>query len=144
MAKRKTRKDDSHAVIFEAPNLLHHRPLGASDQSLVASLSEELHRSGVLREDTATAVEADAPFAELLSEATALAKYERELNPDFYHEELEGLPREAEAKGEWDNPSLDGLDDYGHQAYPSALRDRPSPSGSSSKTDASPESFDSI
>lgn len=97
-----------------------YRPVGEQDRSLLQSLSSSLAKTGALArpETEVEPVRAEAGFQELFAQAAAAAKHEAELNPDFHRPEVEAIvaAREAE-EGDWDNPSLDGIDDYGNRVY---------------------------
>lgn len=108
----------------DLPNLLHHRPMGPTDISIIQALRNKLEESGVLEKDPEKITPDDLSTV-LFSEATDVAKSEKELNSNFYRPEVEELVSELERSigDEFDNPSLDGVDDYGAQVYKNSLED---------------------
>lgn len=117
MTKRNDREND-------LPNLLHHRPIGPTDISMIQALRDKLEESGIIEKD-AEKITPDDESTVLFSEATDGAKSEKELNSNFYRPEVEELVSERERwlGDEFDNPSLDGVDDYGTQVYKNSLED---------------------
>lgn len=106
---------------FETPDIAKVRVLQNSDVELVMSLTNELRvtgvidRNGVEIRDRQTLQELGAIF----SEAELHQKYEKDINPEFYDEATDAILEDRQVtEGDlFDNPSLDGIDDYGSQVY---------------------------
>ena len=108
---------------FEAPDLVKHHPLANADVQLLKSISKDLSHTGVTeRKDSREPVAVLEEVTEIFSDALSYAKYEKDLNSDFYRPEVEALvqAREAREGDSFSNPSLDGIDDYGRQMYEAA------------------------
>lgn len=108
-----------HITKFTPPNLIHYQPIKDNDKKMIKDLSKILIHQGVIsKEEDIEAMVAESSFKELLREAVANAKYEKELNPEQYDPEVERLvAQEGDFHEDWENPSLDGIDDYGNQIY---------------------------
>lgn len=103
----------------DTKQFLHFKNLTEPDAVTIANLTSELRSTGALeRAVEERDVQSLEELHSLVSDAVALAKSERELNPDVYDEELElSLGSDLAMEEDWDNPMLDGMDDYGHQMY---------------------------
>lgn len=120
--KNRNRRSD------EITNMPKYRPLNSDDAQVLESLSKSFHQLGVIR-DGEEELESDTPFKDIFDKARRDGKSERELNPGFYSAEAERLARMREEEMEddfFDNPSLDGIDDYGRQMYENNSFDLPS------------------
>lgn len=117
--RKKTELSDPPPVEHVAAKT--YKPVGAGDLTVISQLSTELKKSGAIGrpEEDKSVERPQESFQDLFSEAAAAAKYEDELNPDFHHPEVEAIvaERQAQQLSDWDNPNLDGVDDYGHQVY---------------------------
>lgn len=106
---------------FVPPDLIKYTPLSNQDREIVSDLAFRLTKDGVIGEKIET-MEASGSINEILSEAAAGARYEKDFNSAFYSPEVEAELQELEKVSEtWNNPSLDGVDDYGRQIYASSL-----------------------
>lgn len=95
-------------------------PINTGDLSLIQHLSEELISSGVLADEEVLGprITSQESLDSMMKEAQAGARYENEVNPEFYHAEVEALVSQREQENmDWLNPSLDGRDDYDEQIY---------------------------
>lgn len=116
MATRKI--TDPNFESFTPPDLIHYSPLRDKDAVLVKKISNDLSRAGVLdhtsSSDQSLSLSNDS-FQEIFNQGAAGAKYENEINSDFYSPEVEKLviKREAAQKSDWENPDLVGLDAFG-------------------------------
>lgn len=101
------------------PDLLHYHPVSTADLKMVSALADRLRATGALdRLEASQGLTADMAFQDALREAVALSAPEEVSNPNFYRPEVEAIVAEREAnEADWVNPSLDGVDDYGNQAY---------------------------
>lgn len=99
------------------PDILRYRPVSHGDLSMVNSLAARLKESGALEKDEPeSGLRPEGTFNEIFWEAAVHGKAEEELNPEFYSPEAEAIA--AKGSADWENPSLDGVDDFGEQAYP--------------------------
>lgn len=100
--------------------------LNASDLAMLEGLKKQLMETGVIERpamerEPQTQEELDA----MVAEAIALAKSEKELNPDFYDPSVEEvLGEDLSFEEDWNNPSFDGVDDYGRQVYQNATAEK--------------------
>lgn len=106
---------------FESPDIAKIRTLPKSDMDLVKSLSDQLKVTGVIdreAEEPATR-QTLHELGEIFTEAEAHQKYEKDINPHQYDEKANAILEDREyTEGDlFDNPSLDGIDDYGTQVY---------------------------
>lgn len=97
--------------------------LHRKDAVLVERLKRELIQAGVLdREIEHRDIQTLAELNDMIAAATKVAKSEKELNPDFYDPDAEAvLGGDLDYEDDWVNPSLDGIDDYGYQAFDNEL-----------------------
>lgn len=105
---------------FSAPDLVTIKPLHNSDINLLRSLSTELRVTGVIdREATVTESQTLMQLNSIFSEAKEHQKYEKDINPAFFDAEADAFLEDRQlTEGDlFDNPSLDGVDDYGTQVY---------------------------
>lgn len=105
---------------FNTPDLGGVKPLHDSDISLLRSLSTELQVTGLIdREATVTESQTLLELNNIFTEAEEHQKYEKDINPDFFDAETNALLEDLQmSEGDFfDNPSLDGIDDYGIQVY---------------------------
>jgi hypothetical protein len=105
---------------FHTPDLAGIKPLHNSDRTLLRSLSTELRVTGVIdREATVTETQTLVELNSIFSEAAEHQKYEKDINPAFYDAEANAFLEDRQfTEGDlFDNPSLDGIDDYGTQVY---------------------------
>lgn len=117
----KKEQDEAEEITFEPPTLIEHVPLSEADRKIVGALARQWTRDGVIGVKGESFSE-PGDFHEILAEANAGAQYEKQLNPDFYDAEVEAELKDlGDSSEEWNNPSLDGIDDYGQQYYPSRL-----------------------
>lgn len=97
LRKKKSKKEFSRSIPqadlsdFEAPDLSGVKPLTNSDNNAIKGLIGEFLETGVV---TRVANYSDSrqtlnDVSQIFKEATDVAKYERELNPTKYSEELE-------------------------------------------------------
>lgn len=94
---------------YTAPDLVHYHPMSNGDVSILKSLSREFAQSGLV-----AAPEKKSPVtileeaSEMFSEAIAHAKYEKDLNPEFYHPEVEAMVQaRKDVEGDtFENPDL--------------------------------------
>lgn len=106
---------------FRVPRMATTPPLREGDKALLERLTQELRSSGVIDRPVAPPPEQSRQeLSSIIEEASVLAKSERELNPHFYDEDLTKA-LEDQVDKDWDNPSLDGIDDYGVQFYENEL-----------------------
>lgn len=98
---------------------MHFRNLNDHDAHTISNLTQELRSTGALeRAVEERDVQSLEELRDLVSSAVALAKSEKDLNPDGYDEELElSLGGDLDDNEDWQNPMLDGSDDYGQQLY---------------------------
>lgn len=128
----KIRKKDKPVVVdrvipqadlsnFKTPDIAKVKTLPKSDMDLVKSLSEELRVTGVIdrESDEPATRQTLQELGEIFTEAESHQKYEKDINPHQYDEESNAILEEREyTEGDlFDNPSLDGIDDYGTQVY---------------------------
>lgn len=102
---------------FQAPEIIKVQKLKESDMEMIKSLSDELKITGVIDRD-ATYMSVDQTLFqvnEMFSEAEEHQTYEKEITPDRYDPDTESFLENRElTEGDlFDNPSLDGIDDYG-------------------------------
>lgn len=105
---------------FNAPDLVNIKPLHNSDINLLRSLTTELRVTGVIdREATVTESQTLIELNSIFSEAKEHQKYEKDINPAFFDAEADAFLEDRQlTEGDlFDNPSLDGVDDYGTQVY---------------------------
>jgi hypothetical protein len=105
---------------FSTPNLAKIKPLHDSDITLLRSLQTELQVTGVIdREATVTESQTLIELNSIFSEAAEHQKYEKDINPSFFDAEADAFLEDRQlTEGDlFDNPSLDGVDDYGTQVY---------------------------
>jgi hypothetical protein len=105
---------------FNTPDLAKVKPLHNSDISLLKSLSTELRVTGVIdREATVTESQTLLELNSIFSEAAEHQKYEKDINPAYFDAEADAFLEDRQlTEGDlFDNPSLDGVDDYGTQVY---------------------------
>lgn len=98
---------------------VHFKNLTPPDVSAISRLTAELQSTGALERAVEDRdVQSLEELRDLVSDAVALAKSEKELNPAVYDEELElSLGGDLDSDADWENPVLDGVDDYGRQMY---------------------------
>lgn len=105
---------------FDAPDLACIKPLHKSDVSLLRSLTIELRVTGVI-DRTATVTESQTliQLSSIFSEAEEHQKYEKDINPAFFDAEADAFLEDRQlTEGDlFENPSFDGIDDYGNQVY---------------------------
>lgn len=91
---------------FKDPVSSHYAALPNSDIQALKKLKEQLIETGVIdREVAERKVQSIEELNVIVAEAVALAKHEKELNPDFYDADLEEYLEEKEKTNiEWDNP----------------------------------------
>jgi hypothetical protein len=105
---------------FETPDLVNIKPLHKSDIKLLRSLSSELRVTGVIdREETVRQGQTLVELSSIFSEAEKHQKYEKDINPSYFDAETDAFLEDRQlTEGDlFDNPSLDGVDDYGTQVY---------------------------
>lgn len=105
---------------FKAPDLAGIKPLHNSDVSLLKSLSSELKVTGVIdREEIVAEAQTLVELNSIFSEAAEHQKYEKDINPSYFDAEADAFLEDRQlTEGDlFDNPSLDGVDDYGTQVY---------------------------
>lgn len=91
----------------EVPGPQRLKKLSSQDRTMVEKISRLLHRDGVIGESNSAMGDPEASFADLYSEAVALGKSEKELNPDYYRPEVEELVfQREEERGDWQNPDV--------------------------------------
>lgn len=106
---------------FEAPEIVKVQQIKNSDMVMIRSLSKELKVTGVIDRESAR-VNPDQTLidiVELFSEAEEHQTYEKHITPELYSKETDEFLENREiTEGDlFDNPSLDGIDDYGSQVY---------------------------
>lgn len=120
--KRRKKDAQSAVAVSSEPK---EPALTPANQALVEKLTQDLQQAGVI-EKPADKIEAIAPVDSLdvmFEEAQRGARYEKELNPEFYRPEVEELLRERAAQEEdWANPDLEGLGTGANKATPDELR----------------------
>lgn len=106
---------------FQAPEIIKIQKLKESDMAMIKSLSEELQITGVIdREVTTMSVDQTLFHVnEMFTEAEEHQTYEKEITPERYDPNTESFLENRElTEGDlFDNPSLDGIDDYGKRIY---------------------------
>lgn len=105
---------------FNSPDLANIKPLHKSDIALLRSLSAELRVTGVIdREETVIEGQTLVELSSIFAEAKEHQKYEKDINPAYYDAEADAFLEDRQlTEGDlFDNPSLDGIDDYGTQVY---------------------------
>lgn len=104
---------------FQPPALIKPEHLKGSDIKAISHLYEEFSSTGVIeRQVSERNSQSLEELNAIVQEAAANAKYERDLNPEYYDRELdESLSGDLSAEDDWDNPILDGIDDYGNRIY---------------------------
>jgi hypothetical protein len=105
---------------FSTPDLGGIKPLHNSDITLLRSLSTELRVTGVIdREATVTESQTLIELNSIFSEAAEHQKYEKDINPAFFDSEADAFLEDRQlTEGDlFENPSFDGVDDYGAQVY---------------------------
>lgn len=105
---------------FDTPDLACIKPLHKSDITLLRSLSSELRVTGVIdREATVTGGQTLLELNSIFSEAQEHQKYEKDINPAFFDAEADAFLEDRQlTEGDlFENPSFDGIDDYGNQVY---------------------------
>lgn len=105
---------------FNSPDLVNIKPLHTSDITLLRSLSSELQVTGVIdREATVAETQTLVELNSIFSEAEEHQKYEKDINPAYFDAEANAFLEDRQlTEGDlFDNPSLDGVDDYGTQVY---------------------------
>lgn len=93
--------------------------LTPEDLTLLSALKKELEVTGVIDVNTKEIVPmtSEDDLETILTEAIQAAQSERELNPSYYNYDLEEEMLARNQEEDWDNPSLDGIDDYGIKVY---------------------------
>lgn len=116
------REEDFDSSSFSTTHPLLHR-----DQQTIQNIHKGFVESGVLdRPVEARPPQSMKELKEMVDEAIALSKSEKELRPAHYDSERdEELGADLSAEDDWANPSLDGVDDYGHQVFPNESRGLP-------------------
>lgn len=107
---------------FTPPEIIKSPRYSRDDLSLIRNIQNELVDSGVITSDIAMSEDTEQTLEELIAvlrEANESAKSERDFNPDFYDENIteELEEQERELVEDFDNPALDGVDDYGNKVY---------------------------
>lgn len=126
--KNKSQKESSRIIpvadmtSFVSPILTEeHKGITASDRQIIESLKEQLTRSGVIDKKEETFADDDQSIDDLLSimsEANDVAKSEKDFNSTYYDEKADRfLDKTGTEVEDFDNPALDGVDDYGNQVY---------------------------
>lgn len=109
LGKRKRKEPVSRSIPsedlsdFEAPDLSGVKPLTDTDTKAIKGLVSEFLETGVVSRVTSysDARQSLNDVSEIFKEATSVAKYENELNPTKYSEELEGfLADKSESEGD--------------------------------------------
>lgn len=124
-----SKNDNEHLVnrmipipLFETVDtkpFVHFRNLDEADATAISKLTKELRGSGALdRAVEERDVQSLEELRDLVSNAVVLAKSEKDYSPEHYDEELElSLGGDLDSSVDWENPMLDGVDDYGRQMY---------------------------
>lgn len=107
---------------FVPPEIIKRKKCSAEDFSLIISIKNELVDNGVISSEIFMSDVDNQTIDDLVSmfsEANAGAVSERDYNPEFYSQfatdELEEQERVLEY--DFENPALDGVDDYGNNMY---------------------------
>lgn len=94
-----------------------------SDADVLKSLQSELVKSGVVDDNTDKVDHGTQKIDELLNimkDANDNAKSEKDFNSEFYDADVDlyfDNDEELRSRSDFDNPVLDGVDDYGNQVY---------------------------
>lgn len=109
---------------YTPPHLIPTTHLTASDRATVEKIRGEFIECGVIdRDSTERSSQSVDEINAIMDEAARNAKYERELNPEYYDEEMDAsLEGDLSMEDDWDNPILDGVDDYGNQVHENVLK----------------------
>lgn len=107
---------------FVAPEIIKSKSYSEKDFSLIKKIQGELVNKGVISNDDGLNENNAQSLNEILSfmsEANEGAQSEQDYNPEYYNEEL---ITELEQQGlinreDFENPALDGVDDFGEQVY---------------------------
>lgn len=104
---------------FDSSSFSTTTPLPAGDKTTIEALSRGFVETGVLdRPVEARAPQSMKDLNAMVEEAIALSKSEKELRPEAYDSERDDeLGADLSSEEDWENPSLDGIDDYGRQVY---------------------------
>jgi len=100
-----------------------YHPLQNPDLRLLGELSQGLEKSGVVEDENSknkseknVGIQKVDSFDEMFNEAVSAAKYEKELNPDFYSPEVEEelikkVNNSDSNENNWNNPLIEGYFD---------------------------------
>lgn len=107
---------------FVAPEIIKSKSYSEKDFSLIKKIQGELVNKGVISNDDGLNENNTQSLNEILgfmSEANEGAQSEQDYNPEYYNEKLIA---ELEQQGlmvreDFENPALDGVDDFGEQVY---------------------------
>lgn len=104
---------------FEPPSLIPRSGLVFNDYFLVKELRKELVRNGVISDNTSFDTDERNKgiegLAAIIDEANKGAKSEKDFCPETYDQDvIDEVERIDEEQEVWENPILDGIDDYGN------------------------------
>lgn len=106
---------------FKPPEIVKAQTLQKSDVTMLQVLSRELKVTGVIDRDPEKQKDRQTlhDLGDIFSEAESHQKYEKDINPAFYDAEADAILEDRQVtEGDlFENPSLDGVDDYGSQVY---------------------------